>query len=228
MEYIPRTLAQTPIDKRLVPRGMTHLCSALECLDQHGLMHRDVKPDNVLVTGEYVFKLVDFGTSKRNTVGLMESFVGTLNYIAPEMFSEPLCYTGKVDMWFVGLIGLQLFTTWHPLSDKAWNPGDSEGWIQHVLPSHVALVPATYRPVVEGCLQPSPDHWWSASQCLTWLQESYHITEHTCEDQDEAAGIYDDEWESTISDTTTDDHIVALLEPLTPHYDDDNVDKYDQ
>jgi serine/threonine protein kinase len=77
---------------RLEPRRAVHLiaqvASALDAAHAHGLVHRDVKPANVLVTPEDHVYLTDFGLSKRVDADSQATrtgmVLGTLDYIAPE------------------------------------------------------------------------------------------------------------------------------------------------
>ncbi|ODA80860.1 hypothetical protein RJ55_03820 [Drechmeria coniospora] len=132
VEYIPRNLLET-IDDLVEgdkPVVLTHLSSALHHMHSCGITHRDVKPDNALVQTrgrELIIKLADFGTSKHNATGNMDSFTGTEIYMAPELFEIPRRYSNKVDMWSLGIIALQLFTAWDPTSDGKWD-GPWELW----------------------------------------------------------------------------------------------------
>ena len=68
-------------------------------------MHRDIKPDNVLVNTLGYVKLTDFGITKQldETIGLAGTFVGTLNYMSPERM-EGEKYSFEGDIWSLGIV----------------------------------------------------------------------------------------------------------------------------
>jgi serine/threonine protein kinase len=76
------------------------MLQALDCIASRGILHRDVKPENILYIsqpgGQYQFQLGDFGLCNR-AVDAATS-VGTPLYLAPEMFLEG-DQTHKVDVW---------------------------------------------------------------------------------------------------------------------------------
>lgn len=58
----------------------------LECLHEHNLVYRDLKPENVLMFEDGYVKLTDFGLSKRVEQGdFTNSLAGTKLYLAPEI-----------------------------------------------------------------------------------------------------------------------------------------------
>ncbi len=174
VEYIPLNLREAlpALDERDRLAAITHLASALTYLHANGITHRDLKPDNALIArqdGELIVKLADFGTSKQNDSAIMDTFTGTEIYMAPELFAKPRCYTSKIDMWALGLVGMQLFTSWDPDGDSQWDPTDFATWVCAVALKSISEAPEFLRPLMKGLLRKDADRRWSARKCLSWL-----------------------------------------------------------
>jgi predicted Ser/Thr protein kinase len=105
---------------------LSHVASALDTAHMQGLVHRDVKPANVLVETVDGFErayLSDFGISKRTTTGSgltrTGQFVGTVDFVAPEQISgQPI--DGRTDVYSLGCV---LFLC---VAGRVPFPGDTE------------------------------------------------------------------------------------------------------
>lgn len=166
---------------RLEPREVSfvlqQLVEGLVFLHGQGIVHRDLKLENVLVTSSrkevaltfYSVKITDFGLSKSMGEGMSEptSMVGTKRYIAPEVMSVG-SYDFRVDLWSLGILLYLLL----------------EGRYPHDLPAHAtqealdgavsrlaSVVSAAPRAVVAGLLRLDPKRRLSLSELLQseWL-----------------------------------------------------------
>ena len=94
---------------------LIQLLQALAYLHRHKILHRDLKPDNVLVVNGTV-KALDFGLAmmrRDSAASHTESLAGTLHYIAPEQF-EGRAPSRQSDLWAVGIMAYELFAGRHP------------------------------------------------------------------------------------------------------------------
>jgi serine/threonine protein kinase len=83
---------------------------AIQYLHETGIVYRDLKPENILIDNEGHVKLTDFGLSKAGLKGQnnrTESFVGTTEYLAPEIIKEK-SYGYSVDWYSMGLVTYEM------------------------------------------------------------------------------------------------------------------------
>ncbi|XP_062573314.1 3-phosphoinositide-dependent protein kinase 1-like isoform X2 [Saccostrea cucullata] len=92
------------------------IVTALEYLHSKGIIHRDLKPENILLNDEMHIQITDFGSAKILKDGRVEeapasgrtnSFVGTAQYVSPEVLTSKKAYYSS-DLWALGCIVYQL------------------------------------------------------------------------------------------------------------------------
>lgn len=140
--------AETPVPLESKLRAMAAIAEALDHAHGLGVIHRDVKPGNVMLTEDGRPKLMDFGIAKREDAGLTQTgtFLGTPSYAAPEQIKEG-AVTPQSDQFSFAVMVFEL------LSGKLPFPGSS---INTILYRIVNEPPSDPRPPVEGIL---PEAW---------------------------------------------------------------------
>lgn len=77
-------------------------------------MHRDLKPNNLLVSIEGILKIADLGLARFKIAGASNAhytpFIGSANYASPEVLFGNTDYDESSDMWSVGCIMAELWT----------------------------------------------------------------------------------------------------------------------
>lgn len=108
MDYIPgRTLAQViqeegPLPEKTALHYIRQVASALELVHEHGLLHRDVKPDNIMLRdGTDQVVLIDFGIAREYTAGVTETNTGLLSagYAPVEQYLPRHQWTPATDVY---------------------------------------------------------------------------------------------------------------------------------
>lgn len=93
----------------------------LNYLHESGVLHRDLKGDNILVNLDGTVKISDFGTMRRSEDIYADkqgmSLQGSVFWMAPEMVRNVHGYSAKVDIWSLGCLTLEMFAGRRPWSD---------------------------------------------------------------------------------------------------------------
>jgi eukaryotic-like serine/threonine-protein kinase len=160
-------------------RILIEVTDALAHAHAAGVVHRDIKPDNIMLSGRHAL-VTDFGVAKavseatgRQTVTTAGVALGTPMYMAPEQAVADPHLDHRVDIYAVGVLGYELLTGRAPFS--AATP-------QEMLVAHVTQEPEPLEKHREGlspaltqvlmkCLAKRPaDRWQTAEELLAQLE----------------------------------------------------------
>ncbi|KAI3921829.1 hypothetical protein MKX01_005518 [Papaver californicum] len=141
----------TTMPPNIVKSLMYQLCKGVSFCHGHGVLHRDLKPHNLLMDPKTkMLKIADLGLARAFTLPMKKYTheILTLWYRAPEVLLGATHYSTPVDMWSVGCIFAELVT------NQALFPGDSE--LQQLL--HIFRLLGT----------PNEERWPGVSKLMNW------------------------------------------------------------
>ncbi|ORZ02917.1 hypothetical protein BCR43DRAFT_510049 [Syncephalastrum racemosum] len=106
--------------ERRAQKWIRQLTSAIHYCHRQGIVHRDIKLENILLDAQYNVKMCDFGFARQaDARQLLETFCGSLAYSAPEVIRRQK-YTGpETDVWSLGVIMYTLLAGELPFDDDS-------------------------------------------------------------------------------------------------------------
>lgn len=127
LEYVPGgSIASVlrkygKLEESIIKSFVRQVLSGLSYLHESGVLHRDLKGDNLLVNLDGTVKISDFGTMRRSEDIYTDkegmSLQGSVFWMAPEMVRSVNGYSAKVDIWSLGCLTLEMFAGRRPWSD---------------------------------------------------------------------------------------------------------------
>ena len=182
VEYIPGVtlkdkVANGPLAEKEIAHLGLQLADGLSAAHQHGVVHRDLKPGNIMVTPDERLKILDFGLAKlMNPPGqasqpdhstTSQPGAGTLAYMAPEQLSGQLV-DHRTDIYAVGTVLYEMAAGRHPFQ------GSSFGSLVDQILRYPPVPPSRFRLALSGrleeiilkCLEKDPENRYQSAKDL--------------------------------------------------------------
>ena len=159
MEYVEGRPLHGPLPEDDVIRFGIQIADALAHAHERGVVHRDLKSANVMVTPSGRVKVLDFGLAKRleaSEASLTETgaVAGTLAYMAPEVL-QALPADGRSDVWALGVVLYEMVSGKLPFGGRT--AFEVTSGILRERPAALAeRVPAGLRALIQRCLAKEP------------------------------------------------------------------------
>ncbi len=169
MEYVPGTTLRELLDRRgavaLAPglQIAKQLCRGLAAVHEAGIIHRDIKPQNIMVLPNGVVKVMDFGIARTadgaDHAARDGQTVGTPYYMSPEQaLGRDL--DARSDLYTVGVVLFELFTGQRPFLGTGGGGGDAASTSppsRRGRPRCARTSPTTSSRLILACLAKRPE-----------------------------------------------------------------------
>eukprot|EP01135_Chromosphaera_perkinsii_P004171 Nk52_evm78s270 gene=Nk52_evmTU78s270 len=197
MEYAPggdvftKVCAEGRFAEDVCKPMFAHVLAGINHCHDKGIVHRDIKAQNLLFDQEGNVKVADFGFSTQSDGDFLTTFCGSPPYAAPELFREEDYDGTKVDMWALGVLCFFMCTGNMPFH------GDSVAKIRKKVLEGSFEIPSFLSPdcaeLISGLLTLNPDKRWSCDKAMRckWLEGQEYPEAldkprtHTEEDEEE-------------------------------------------
>ena len=183
---------QTPMPLAQKVSIIRQFCEGLGHAHQHGVIHRDVKPANILVMSDGTAKVVDFGIAHLESASMTQSgvFIGTVLYASPEQVNN-ITVDARSDIFSVGVVTYEFLTHVNPF----YGPTivSMLGQVLNKEPAPVRQlapnVPAELEAIVSRCLRKNPDERYQTLEDMLLDLEPVAATWGTISPNTSSAGF---------------------------------------
>jgi serine/threonine-protein kinase len=178
MEYVDGQTVSERIEAHGAPLPLAEtvnvfekVCEAIEYIHRHGVIHRDIKSNNIKVSSQGQVKLLDFGIAKAQTsqqLTQMGSVIGTLQYLAPELIRGGTA-DARGDIWALGVLLYEMVTGRTPFDAATIGDlCDRIDRVEYAPPAQLNPgVPPEVAAIIARCLRKNPaERYPSAGELL--------------------------------------------------------------
>lgn len=156
-----------PLSAQVTASILIQAATALEAAHQGGVVHRDVKPANILMTPDGTAKLTDFGIARLvNTAPLTQTgeVLGTAQYLAPEQVRGQSA-TAASDIYALGVVGYEMLTGRRPFEADTM-VATALAHLNQPTPQLPHAVPVGIRTVISAALAKDPADRPETAACM--------------------------------------------------------------
>ncbi|CAH8528620.1 unnamed protein product [Heterobilharzia americana] len=202
LEYLPRGELSKDITRfghfgdARAATYVYQLSKALSYCHQNDIIHRDVKPENILLGARGEVKIADFGSAVHLPASRRMTTFGTLNYLAPEMFHLDRVHDHTVDIWSLGILTFEMLTGYLPFDGDTFQ--DISGKIQTADIVFPDTLNVDAKELITGMLKKSPNQRVSLDEVdsFQWIKLHAEFSVSQCK-----AALY--EWENSSCQNST-------------------------
>lgn len=173
LEYIHGTelteyVKHTPLDESKIEQIIGEIAMGLHAVHRRGLLHLDLKPQNVIITQSGQVKILDFGLAKPISEITCGEVAGTWAFMSPEVANNRVqCIDQRTDIFGVGAVWFYLLTGQSPISGQVSDVPSEEDSIDFSLITKHCSKPE----LLKKCLHENPaDRFDSVSELLEQLK----------------------------------------------------------
>ena len=151
-----RVRHQGVLEPAVAVRVMATVLDALHAAHERGVVHRDVKPSNILVDEDGLARLIDFGIARAPDAVRMTAAgvaMGTMAFMAPEQRQDAASVGPAADIYAAGATLYWMLTALSPM-DLAWVDPDDKRWAQ---------IPLSLKPIILQAMQNEPGDRFAAA-----------------------------------------------------------------
>ncbi|MDH4190789.1 MAG: protein kinase, partial [Betaproteobacteria bacterium] len=171
MEYFPggdlRAMASKGMTPELALAVLMQVAGGLGAIHEQGIVHRDMKPDNVMIRADGTLAIADFGIAKMSTAQLSQTqhgeIFGTPYYISPEQATAG-AVDARTDLYSLGVMYYEMLT-----GAKPYLAQDIDGLLYMHQHAPIPKLPAAlsgYQPLVERMMAKNPAQRYASADDL--------------------------------------------------------------